>query len=82
LDVLHWFALHRSEGLPVDQERKVRDEMGKRPLRALLRPSYLVVNGESRTRYPVGCALCQFGVPCMDKNPVAQCEQNQGVGEM
>ncbi|MFX1389191.1 MAG: hypothetical protein ACFE9Z_03900 [Promethearchaeota archaeon] len=20
--------------------------------------------------YPVGCAFCQFGVPCMDKNPV------------
>ena len=21
--------------------------------------------------YPVGCAFCQFGVPCMDKNPMA-----------
>jgi hypothetical protein len=49
--------------------RKIRDEMSKRPLGALLQQSYLVVNGETRTRYPVGCALCQFGVPCMDKNP-------------
>lgn len=59
--------------------RKVRDEMDKRPLKALLRPSYLVVNGETRTRYPVGCALCQFDVPCMDKNPTAERELNLGV---
>jgi epoxyqueuosine reductase len=62
--------------------RKVRDEMGKRPLKAALRPSYLVVNGETRTRYPVGCALCQFGVPCMDKNPMAQRGQNLDMGAM
>ena len=62
--------------------RKVRDEMGKRSLEAALRPSYLVVNGETRTRYPVGCALCQFGVPCMDKNPMAQRGQNLDIGAM
>jgi epoxyqueuosine reductase len=61
--------------------RKVRDEMSERPLKALLRPSYLTVNGEIRTKYPVGCALCQSGVLCMDKNPVAQYEQSQGVGK-
>jgi len=49
--------------------RKVRDEMHKRPLKSLLVSSQLKINGETRERCPVGCALCQFGVPCMDKNP-------------
>lgn len=51
--------------------RKVRDEMCKRPLKSILRPHYEKVNGQQRLSYPVGCALCQFGVPCMDKNPMA-----------
>jgi epoxyqueuosine reductase len=29
------------------------------------------VNGVlSSPTFPVGCAFCQFGVPCMDKNPI------------
>jgi ferredoxin len=50
--------------------RKVREEMHKRPLKLLLASSQLRINGEIRIRYPVGCALCQFGVPCMDRNPM------------
>lgn len=49
--------------------RKVRDEICKRPLKSLLASSQLKINGEIRVRYPIGCALCQFGVPCMDRNP-------------
>ncbi|MBN1917211.1 MAG: hypothetical protein JW889_04820 [Verrucomicrobia bacterium] len=49
--------------------RKVRDEMLKRPLKSLLASSQLKINGETRVRHPVGCALCQFGIPCMDRNP-------------
>lgn len=29
------------------------------------------LDGEKKT-YPMGCAFCQFDVPCMDKNPVAE----------
>jgi epoxyqueuosine reductase QueG len=29
-----------------------------------------VIDGKEQITYPVGCALCQFGVPCMDRNPV------------
>lgn len=53
-------------------ERKVGEEMFKRPLKLLLGSRQMKINGEIRVRYPVGCALCQFGVPCMDKNPTVQ----------
>ena len=37
----------------------------------ILKPHIRYVNRKLRTpSYPVGCAFCQFGVPCMDKNPV------------
>ena len=49
--------------------RKVGQEMRARPLGKILKPLRQRINGEIRIRYPVGCALCQFGVPCMDKNP-------------
>jgi len=62
--------------------RKVREEMQKRSLRSALHSSSLRVNGEIRTRYPVGCALWQLGVPCMDKDPMAQQGQNLGMGAM
>jgi hypothetical protein len=26
--------------------------------------------GREQISYPVGCAFCQFDVPCMDRNPV------------
>jgi epoxyqueuosine reductase QueG len=42
------------------------------PVGALLVGHRQRVNGEETTRYSTGCALCQFGVPCSDRNPVAQ----------
>lgn len=50
--------------------RKVNEEMQARPLKSILKPHHRTVNGERRISYPVGCALCQFGVPCTAKNPV------------
>jgi len=42
-------------------------------LGSLLKPHNRRVNGVLRPPvYPVGCAFCQFGVPCMDKNPVIE----------
>jgi epoxyqueuosine reductase QueG len=51
--------------------KKVREEMLRRPLSSMLKPHRRRVNGVERTIYGVGCALCQFGVPCMDRNPMA-----------
>ncbi|MBY9016522.1 MAG: hypothetical protein KGD68_12580 [Candidatus Lokiarchaeota archaeon] len=49
--------------------RKVARKMEVR-LSSLLKPHVRKVNGEIRPpTFPVGCAFCQFGVPCMDKNP-------------
>lgn len=52
-------------------EQFVGDEMNKR-LGDLLKPHYRRINGmyKKQARDPVGCAFCQFNVPCMDKNPV------------
>ncbi len=50
--------------------RSMREKMGKRPFRALMKPHYQRLNGVERPVYRVGCALCQFGVPCTDRNPV------------
>ena len=37
----------------------------------ILKPHVRRINGKLRApSFPVGCAFCQFGVPCMDKNPV------------
>ena len=49
--------------------QQVREEMHKRSLKLILKPKIKIINGEKRISYPVGCALCQFGVPCTDKNP-------------
>ncbi|MHA1342556.1 MAG: hypothetical protein ACTSQG_01100 [Promethearchaeota archaeon] len=39
---------------------------------SILKPHKRHINGEWREqRPPVGCAFCQFNVPCMDKNPMA-----------
>jgi len=49
--------------------QKVARKMISR-LSPLLKPHIRRVNGVLRPpTYPVGCAFCQFGVPCMDKNP-------------
>ncbi|MFX1588077.1 MAG: hypothetical protein ACFFC1_07980 [Promethearchaeota archaeon] len=48
-------------------ERKMIQRIGP-----ILKPHIRRVNGKLRPEvYPVGCAFCQFDVPCMDKNPMA-----------
>jgi epoxyqueuosine reductase QueG len=49
----------------------VQEEMTGR-LKDLLKPHLRYINGEEQWSYPVGCAFCQFDVPCMKKNPVKQ----------
>lgn len=42
-------------------------------LSPLLKPYLRRINWRDRDdTYPVGCGFCQFGVPCMDKNPVKE----------
>ncbi|MBU1864392.1 MAG: hypothetical protein KKH94_12075 [Candidatus Omnitrophica bacterium] len=55
--------------------------MQKRPLKALLKPQHRRINGKKRVTYPVGCALCQFGVPCTDKNPMHTAEKDASKSE-
>jgi epoxyqueuosine reductase len=50
----------------------VGQEIQGGPAGALLVGQRQLVNGEETTRYSTGCALCQFGVLCTDRNPVAQ----------
>lgn len=50
--------------------RKVRELMQERPLHVLLKTERRRVNGKYQTTQNVGCGLCEFGVPCMDRNPV------------
>ena len=47
--------------------QKMKEKWG-----TLLKPSTIRVKGELRQRrFPaVGCALCQFNVPCMSENPI------------
>ncbi|MHA1149093.1 MAG: hypothetical protein ACTSR8_12715 [Promethearchaeota archaeon] len=46
--------------------RKMNQKIGN-----LLKPHWRHINGEWKEQNPpVGCAFCQFNVPCMDKNPV------------
>ena len=48
-------------------ERKVVAKIGK-----ILKPHIRRVDGKLRpATFPVGCAFCQFDVPCMDKNPTS-----------
>ncbi|MFX1278468.1 MAG: hypothetical protein ACFFA3_03575 [Promethearchaeota archaeon] len=49
--------------------RKIEAEMTKR-LAPILKPHLRRIQGKMVQSYPVGCAFCQFGVPCMDKNPI------------
>lgn len=53
-----------------EYRQKVILEMHKKPFKAILRQKHRKVGGENKISYPVGCALCQFGVPCTDKNPM------------
>ncbi|MHC4133303.1 MAG: hypothetical protein ACYSR3_15165 [Planctomycetota bacterium] len=49
----------------------VAEEMTGR-LKGILKPYKRIINGKEQRSYPVGCAFCQFDVPCMKKNPVKQ----------
>ena len=49
----------------------IEEEMTNR-LKDLLKPHLRYINGEEKSSYPVGCAFCQFDVPCMQTNPVKQ----------
>lgn len=49
--------------------RIVAKEMTDR-LRPLLKPREQRPGGSKSVSYAVGCAFCQFDVPCMDKNPM------------
>jgi epoxyqueuosine reductase len=40
----------------------------------LLKPRERKINGNVTIVYPVGCAFCQFKVPCMDKNPMSKAQ--------
>ena len=41
-------------------------------LGTILKPHFRRINGEWKEQNPpAGCAFCQFDVPCMDKNPMA-----------
>jgi hypothetical protein len=51
--------------------RVVEEEMTKRIAESILKPHYRNVNDTDTYSYPVGCAFCQFGVPCTAKNPTA-----------
>ena len=55
----------------------VSKEMNKR-FRPLLKPHERNVQGTVIVSYPVGCAFCQFNVPCMDKNPMAKVQKRNG----
>ena len=51
--------------------QKIARKMIQR-IRPILKPHKRRINGILRPEvYPVGCAFCQFDVPCMDKNPMA-----------
>ena len=48
-------------------EQEFNEKLG-----SVLKPDNKNVNGQISITYPVGCAFCQFGTPCMDKNPMAK----------
>ncbi|MBT4263794.1 MAG: hypothetical protein HOK67_27445 [Deltaproteobacteria bacterium] len=49
----------------VEQEMKPR-------LSDILKPHQRTINGEHHTSFPLGCAFCQFNVPCTSKIPVKE----------
>ncbi len=49
-------------------ERKMINRIG-----SILKPHNRRINWKLRpASYPVGCAFCQFEVPCMDRNPIVE----------
>ena len=52
----------------------VSKEMNKK-FGPLLKPHERNVEGNIIVSHPVGCAFCQFHVPCMDRNPMAKAQK-------
>jgi epoxyqueuosine reductase QueG len=61
--------------------RVVEEEMTKRIGESNLKPHYRNVNDTDTYSYPVGCAFCQFGVPCTAKNPMAATQRKGDAAE-
>lgn len=56
--------------------QKINRIMNKRH-KDILKPTMRYINGKWEKHKPaVGCAFCQFNVPCMDKNPTRKIEKN------
>ena len=51
--------------------KTIEQEMMPR-LSGLLKPHKRVINGEPNTSFPLGCAFCQFNVPCTHRIPVRE----------
>ena len=43
----------------------------REPLKPLLKEYHRKVFDKDTAYTPAGCAFCQFGVPCMDRNPMS-----------
>lgn len=56
----HYWDVDGGDGILLKVAKKIN-----RRLRSFLKPPYR----------PVGCALCQFNIPCMDRNPMAPPDQ-------
>ena len=53
------------------QLKEIEAKMTRR-VGSILKPHVRVIEGREQTSYPVGCAFCQFDVPCMERNPLKQ----------
>jgi len=53
------------------QLKKIEGQIPGR-VKSILKPHLRVIEGREETSYPVGCAFCQFDVPCMAQNPLKQ----------
>jgi epoxyqueuosine reductase QueG len=52
------------------------EQINRERLGSLLKEYHRKVNDSDTTYVPAGCAFCQFGVPCMSKNPMAMKQRN------
>ena len=58
-----------------NNEQKIARKQNLR-LGPILKPHYRRIDGKWKEQLPpVGCAFCQFDVPCMDKNPMANVQK-------
>jgi len=57
--------------------QRVREDMLGRALRSILKPKHLRIDNQDRITCSVGCGLCQFGVPCTDRNPTATLQKGR-----